>query len=57
MSKVIKTLFEDAVVKPKGEGGSGDCFYANGDSGLPLVIGEKLGEETAALDYIKKLGG
>jgi hypothetical protein len=40
--KPVESFFDDAVVKPKGPKPDGkDCVYVDGDSGLPLVFGEK----------------
>lgn len=40
----VKSLFKDAVVKPHEEKPSSDtCVYVDGDSGHPLIFGEKLG--------------
>lgn len=54
--KVIKPLFEDAVFKPKGPEPTGDCVYVGGDAGIPLVLGETLGEDSGHLTWLKNQG-
>lgn len=55
MSKVIKSLFKDAVVKPSsGKPDGNDCFYPkDADWSIPVVIGHGLG---GGADLLKEIG-
>jgi hypothetical protein len=53
MSKPIKTLFKDQVVKQHSKSPSGgDCFYADSPLDIPLVIGDSMGHRADLLDEI-----
>lgn len=57
MAKPIKNvLFEDAIEKGFGKTpSSGDCIYVDTDlTGIPLVLGETLGESADLLNQLGK---